>query len=250
MPRHTDLPRFLRWLSIALVLLLVFLAAALLAMRFAIHGREVRVPKLTNLTPAEAERVANADGLITFVDSRYYSNEVAKGKIVFQMPPANASVRRGWKIQLAESLGPQHAAVPDLVGQSEHAAAINLQRHGLEIGNVATIHLPRSAPQTVVGQSPAADAKDLASPRISLAVSASENAEQYVMPSFVGKPAQESAEILEQSGFKLGNGAEARKRPIASKQDTTELTGVVVKQWPAAGQRIAAGSTVYFEIKK
>ncbi len=130
--------RFLRWLSISLVLLLVFLAAALFAMRFAIHGREVRVPRLTNLTPAEAERAANADGLITFVDSRYYSSEVPKGRIVFQMPPANANVRRGWKIQLAESLGPQHAAVPDLVGQSEHAAAINLHRHGLEIGNVAT----------------------------------------------------------------------------------------------------------------
>ena len=62
------------------MLLLVFLAAALFAMRFAIHGREVRVPRLTNLTPAEAERAANADGLITFIDSRYYSNEVPKGK--------------------------------------------------------------------------------------------------------------------------------------------------------------------------
>ena len=73
---------------------------------------------------------------------------------------------------------------------------------------------------TVVGQSPSADAKDLASPRIGLAVSASDNAEQYVMPSFVGKPAQESAEILEKSGFKLGNGAEASKRPIASPNKT------------------------------
>ena len=65
----------------------------------------------------------------------------------------------------------------------------------------------------------------------------SDNAEQYVMPSFVGKPAQESAEILEQAGFKLGNGAEARKRPIASEARATELTGIVVKQWPAGGAK-------------
>ncbi len=32
------------------------------------------------------------------------------------------------------------------------------------------------------------------------------------MPSFVGKPAQESADILEKAGFKVGNGPEARKR--------------------------------------
>jgi eukaryotic-like serine/threonine-protein kinase len=242
--------RFLRWLSITLVLLLVFLAAALFAMRFAIHGREVRVPRLTSLTPAEAERAANADGLITIIDSRYYSNEVPKGRIVFQTPPANASVRRGWKIQLAESLGPQHATVPNLVGQSERAAGINLHRHGLEVGSVATVHLLHAQAETVVAQNPPADAKDFSSPRIGLVLSAVDNAEKYVMPSFVGKPAQESAEILEKAGFKLGNGAEARKRPIASPKNNMVLAGIVVKQYPAAGQKIAGGSTIYFEIKK
>ena len=231
-------------------MLLVFLAAALFAMRFAIHGREVRVPKLINLTPVEAERAANAEGLITFIDSRYYSNEVPKGRIVFQMPPANASVRRGWKIQLAESLGPQHAAVPNLVGQSEHAAGVNLRRRGLEEGNVAIIHLPHSPADTVISQNPSPDAKDVASPRIGLVLSAADNAEQFVMPSFVGKSAQESAEILEQAGFKLGNTSDARKRTIADKQDPMTLTGVVVKQYPLAGEKIAGGSKVYFEIKK
>lgn len=231
-------------------MLLVFLAAALFAMRFAIHGREVRVPKLTNLTPAEAERAANADGLVTFIDSRYYSNDVPKGRVVFQMPPANASVRRGWKIQLAESLGPQHAVVPNLVGQSEHAAGINLRRRGLEVGNMATVHLPHSPAETVIAQNPSPDAKDVASPKIGLVLSAADNAEQYVMPSFVGKPAQESAEILEQAGFKLGNGSDSRKRTIAAKQGPIALTGVVVKQYPLAGQKIVGGSKVYFEIRK
>jgi beta-lactam-binding protein with PASTA domain len=241
--------RFLRWLSIALVLLLVFLAAALFAMRFAIHGREVQVPRLTNLTPTEAERAANAEGLITFVDSRYYSNDVQKGRIVFQMPPANASVRRGWKIQLAESLGPQHAAVPNLVGQSEHAAETNLRRHGLEVGNMAVVHLPHAQPGTVLAQDPSADAKDFSSPRIGLALSAPENEEQYVMPSFVGKSAQESADILEGAGFKLGNGSTGKKT-IVGKKTEIDLTGIVVKQYPVPGQKITGGSTIYFEIQK
>ena len=59
-----------------LVLLLVFLAAALLSMRFAIHGREVRVPKLIGLSPAAAERAANAEGLVLSVESRFYSPDV------------------------------------------------------------------------------------------------------------------------------------------------------------------------------
>ena len=104
--------RFLRWLSISLVLLLVFLAAALFAMRFAIHGREVRVPRLTNLTPAEAERVANADGLITFIDSRYYSSEVPKGRIVFQMPPANAKCSGNFLTKTASSRAGANSSLP------------------------------------------------------------------------------------------------------------------------------------------
>ena len=59
--------------SLSLVLLLVFLSSALLAMRFAIQGREVHVPRLTGLTPLEAERVANSDGLVLSVESRFYS---------------------------------------------------------------------------------------------------------------------------------------------------------------------------------
>ena len=49
--------KLVKGLFLGLVLLLVFLSCALLAMRFAIQGREVYVPRLTGLTPAEAERV-------------------------------------------------------------------------------------------------------------------------------------------------------------------------------------------------
>ncbi len=87
MRRHTELLRKLvKYFFLSLVLLLVFLSAALLAMRFAIQGREVRVPRLTGLTPAEAERVANSDGLVLSVESRFYSATVPEGRIVSQAP--------------------------------------------------------------------------------------------------------------------------------------------------------------------
>ena len=50
--------KVIKYFFLGLVLLLVFLSSALLAMRFAIQGREVSVPRLTGLTPAEAERKA------------------------------------------------------------------------------------------------------------------------------------------------------------------------------------------------
>ncbi len=233
----------------SLVLLLIFLSAALLAMRFAIHGREVRVPKLMGLTPSAAERAANADGLILSVESRFYSPDVPQGRIVSQMPPPNAAVRRGWKILVAESLGPQRAAVPNLVGQSEHAASINLRRRGLEVGNVAILHLDGAAPQTVVAQDPPANAQNLASPKVDLVVSPADNGQSYVMPSFVGKPVADAVPALERAGLIAGNGLGSAARAKSVKA-AKPLSGTVTKQIPAAGKKVSAGTTVYFDVKK
>src|SRR5690348_4710690 len=169
------------------------MASALLAMRFAIHGRETRVPKLTGLTPADAERTANAEGLVISIENRFYSADVPAGRVASQMPAAGTTVRRGWRIMLSQSLGPQRAAIPNLIGQSQLAAGINLRRRGLEVGSISTIHLPGAVPQTVVAQSPPPDAKVVTSPRVNLVLAAPDNVPQYVMPSFVDKPLAEAA---------------------------------------------------------
>ena len=244
--------KVLQYVLLALILLLVFLGSAVLAMRFAIHGREVRVPKLAGLTPAEAERTANASGLVLSVENRFYSATIPQGRIVSQSPPADASVRRGWKVLVAESLGPQSSAIPNLIGQSEHAAEINLGRRGMEIGSVATIHLPDVPPQTVVAQSPPADATDATSPRIALVLSAADNSQSYVMPSFTGKPLAAAAAAVQQAGLTLGGkwGAiAAASKTAKDKSAIPELTGTVVKQYPLAGQKVSTGTAVYFEVK-
>jgi len=238
------LRKLLKVLLLGLVLLLVFLSSALLSMRLAIHGREVRVPRVAGLTPAEAERVANAEGLALSVENRYYSAEVSRGRVISQYPAVNTTVRRGWKILVAESLGPQRAAIPNLIGQSPHAAGINLGRRGLEIGSVATIHLSGATPQTVVAQSPRPDAADVASPRIGLVLSAADNAPAYVMPSFIGRQLAEAKAALERSGFSLA------RRPGAVGKNAAVARAIIVKQYPLPGQKIAAGATVYFEVKK
>lgn len=242
--------KLLGYFLVGLVLLLVFLGSALFSMRFAIHGREVRVPRLEGLTPAEAERVANAQGLVVSIESRYYSASVPKGHIVSQMPLPGSAVRRGWKIQLAESLGPPRAAIPGLAGQSEHAAGINLHRRGLEIGDVVTIHLPGVPPQTVVAQSPSPDVKEAASPQVNLVLSAAENGQRYVMPSFVGKPLAEAATALEKAGFELGNRRKPKPASTTNHKAPPALTGTIVKQYPPAGQKVTAGASIYFDVKK
>jgi len=240
------LRKVIKYFFLGLVLLLVFLSSALLAMRFAIQGREVNVPRLSGLTPAEAERVANSDGLVLSVESRFYSPSVPSGRIMSQSPAPGATVRRGWKIRVTASLGTQHAAVPNIIGQSQHAAGINVSRRGLEVGTVAAIHLPGAMPDTVLAQSPPPDATDVTSPKVSLLIAATDNGQRYVMPSFVGKPLADANIALIKGGFTLG------KVLLVSGNDpnAAEAPGIIVRQSPAAGQRVAAGATISFDVRK
>jgi beta-lactam-binding protein with PASTA domain len=235
------LRKLMRVFLLGLVLLLVFCASMLLAMRFAIHGREVRVPQLGGLTPVEAERIANGDGLVLSVESRFYTPSVPKGRIASQSPVAGARVRRGWKVVVAESLGPQQAAIPNLIGQSEHAADLNIGRRGLEIGSVVRMHYPGATAGTVVAQSPPPNTRDAASPKISLMLAAEDNVQSYVMPNFVGKPLDEATTALEAAGFVLGD----VKTVLGS---SFGATGIVVKQHPLPGQKIGAGAVIDFEV--
>lgn len=241
------LRRLIKYFFRALVLLLVFLSSALLAMRFAIQGREVRVPRLTGLTPAEAERVANSNGLVLSIESRFYSPTVPQGHIVSQAPAPDATVRRGWKLRVAESLGPQRSAVPNLIGQSQHAAGINISRRGLEIGSIATIHLPGAQPETVVAQNPPPEVTEAVSPKVDLIFSATDNAQRYLMPNFVGKSLSEVTALLGKSGFGLG-----KVRQVSNDDATAPdaSVGTILRQYPPAGQKIAAGATISFDVAK
>ena len=234
--------RLIKYFLLSLVLLLVCFASALLAMRFAIHGREVRVPKFVGLSPLEAERLANSEGLVLSIENRFFSGDVPEGYVVSQAPAPNTRVRRGWKVRVAQSLGPHRAAIPDVVGQTERVAELNISRRGLEIGSVATIHFPGKEPSTIIAQSPAADVKNAVSPKIALVLSASDNTQTYVMPNFVGQPLSEASSAVRQSGFILGK--------VTYAQDAERVSDVVVRQVPAAGQKIAAGSTITFEVTR
>jgi beta-lactam-binding protein with PASTA domain len=235
--------KLLRYVMVTLIMLLVFLASALISMRYAIRGREVNVPALVGLTTNEADRVANASGVVLSVESRFYSS-APQGHIVSQMPRAGAHVRRGWRIMVAESLGPQRVSIPNVIGQSQHAANINITRRGLEIGSIATIRLPGSQSGTVLAQSPLPDNKEAESPKISLLLSATDNAPLYVMPSFVGKPLANVSDSLERAGFKVGKISNIPGVPAQ------RGSGTILRQYPAAGQKVAAGTTVNFDVSQ
>jgi beta-lactam-binding protein with PASTA domain len=193
--------KFLRLLWMALLLLIVALLSALTAMRLAIHGREVTVPDFMGKTPSEARRIADDAGLAAQIEREYYSPTIPRGKVLSQMPAAGTIVRRGWELRLALSLGPQRVAIPQVIGQSERAAAIGIDQRGLDPGSTATVQISGVPAGQVIAQNPSPNATDVAAPKISLLIAQDPAAQAFVMPSFVGQPLGSATITLQKAGF-------------------------------------------------
>jgi eukaryotic-like serine/threonine-protein kinase len=255
--------QFFRMLLMALVLLTVALVSALTAMRFAIHGREVTIPKIIGMTPPEAERATSNFGLRVVVERQFYSPHIAEGKIMSQVPDAGTKVRRGWEVRVAQSLGPQRVAIPDVTGETERVAELNVRRRGLDIGSLAQVNLPDpSSAGKVVSQSPPPNASGVLTPKISMLVSDGPAPAEFVMPNFVGQPLGSATLTLQEAGLKLGRVSVIAPPPAASDNPDTSsaqtpppasappsAASMIVTQYPAAGQKVVAGSAVNFEVR-
>src|SRR5208282_538742 len=196
--------QFFRMLLLALVLMTVALISALTAMQLAIHGREVAIPKLVGMSPLEAERAGAASGLQVVVERQFYSPDIPEGKIMTQMPPPGTKVRRGWSVRVAQSLGPQRVAIPDVTGGSERVAELNIRRRNLSLGSVAHINLADAPLDQVLSQSPPPNASGVAAPKINLLVSDGPEPPIYVMPDLTGQPLGSATLALQDAGFKIG----------------------------------------------
>jgi beta-lactam-binding protein with PASTA domain len=192
---------FLRILWMSLVLLIVALLSALTAMRLAIHGGEVTVPDFQGKTPAEARRIADDNGLAAQIEREYYSPTVPRGRVLSQMPVAGTVVRRGWELRLALSLGPQRVAIPQVIGESDRAAAISIEQPGLDPASTATLQIFGVPSGQVVAQNPPPNATDISAPKISLLVAQDASPQAFVMPSFIGQPLGSATNTLADAGF-------------------------------------------------
>jgi beta-lactam-binding protein with PASTA domain len=250
--------RFLRLLTRSLILLLITLFSALAAMRLAIHGREVRVPDVKGMTTLQAQETANEHGLILSAEDKFYSPTIPAGQGISQVPLPGRRVRSGWRVRVAERLGPQRVTIPNLGGQTELAATLNLRQRGLDLATVAAVAVPNVNPEEVVAQVPSPDARDVTSPAVSLLLSQRPSAPAYVMPNFVGRRLAEVKAKISQAGLQLAsvefeqieNNNDSQTdlpRPLPRKVPTS---GKISKQSPPPGSRVTAETQIKIEVEQ
>ncbi len=264
--------RYFRLILGALAMIFVAMLAAIVTMRVALHGGEVTVPNFAGMSITEASNAALSKRLDLKIDNKFYSTVVPAGRILSQAPAAGSTVRKKWQVRVTVSLGPQQVSIPDVVGQPQREAAMNIRRMSLDLGAIAHIGAPGD-PDIVLAQTPPPNA-GVDRPQVSLLLSQSSDAssDTFVMPSFVGMSYSNASRAAAAIGLRLTYVADtpppatapaastpapaaaaAPGAPPAAGTPTTipaavvrvaSPSGPVLSQKPEAGFRFSKGDTV------
>jgi eukaryotic-like serine/threonine-protein kinase len=233
------------WGAGKLLLLVGLLAAtyvlfAAASMRIALKAREVHVPDLKSRSANDATAIAANVGLTLKVDEmRRPDPKIPAGAVLLQDPPAGSIARRQRSIHVWVSAGPHATKMPMLVGETERAAQLRASQDGIAVAGVAEIRSPDYPPDVVVAQTPPAKTD---TGRVTLLVNRGENGTSYVMPDLIGVNGDRAAEILRSHGFRVA--------VVASNPYPGVAAGIVLRQSPQGGFRIAPGEPISLEVSR
>ncbi len=226
------------WLRVFILLAVAFLSA-ITAIRFAIQGREVEVPKLVGLKAGDAQTMLDSRRLRMKIADRAYS-ALPLDYVVRQSPPAGSRVKVQQRAHVVLSLGPQTVSVPALVGQSARAARIALLRAGLQVGEISTVYLSDRELDEVVQQNPPPRASHTGSARVNLLVSQGERPVEYVMPDLAGLPLADAQRRIGAAGLHLTQ--------VFFAASSGQPKGAVFAQLPLRGAKIVAGTNIELQV--
>ena len=127
-------------LALAFVLLMAFAADKVLGLATH-HGQVIQVPDFSNMTVADAQSVADQNGLRVTVTDSVYVRRMQKGAVFSQNPKAGANVKDGRRVRLTiNAMIPKKVTMPDLVGFSLRQAKAELSSRGLYLGKIIYVN--------------------------------------------------------------------------------------------------------------
>jgi len=226
---RTRILRFFLYTAYACALLVLFAFAAYIAFSLFVRSGATRTPEVVGKSLEEAAAELADHGLILDGDEveKRYSETVVAGHIVEQRPRAGSLVKRGNRMTLVVSLGPQRLVVPDLAGQALPAAQVALTAAGLSLGRTVRVWSPHTMAGMVVEQSPPAGTLAARLTPIDVMLSLGASQETYVMPDLVYRGYETVRRFFEQRGLRIGS---VRFEPYEGIPE-----GVILRQFPLAG---------------
>ena len=190
------------------------------------------VPKVVGIRHQSAEFQLKEAKLRPVVARRAATKP--RGIVIGQKPKPGATVPQGTPVTLVVSKGPPGVKMPDVVGLAAADATRALQARKLTVTlkQVAS----QEAPGTVIAQDPKPGKR--AKPGTTVVLEVAKGATAVAVPGVTGQLEQQAGAALRRAGLT------ARVVQVPSSQPI----GTVVAQSPAAGQKVAKGSSVRLNV--
>lgn len=130
---------FWRHLLLAVSIALIILLATLVWMKiYTHHGQAITVPNLSGLTIDEVEDVISSRRLNFEVLDSIYANDMPRGTVVKQNPPAYSKVKIRRRIFITmNAVNPEKVMMPNLVTLSDRQAILALENKDLKLGEIS-----------------------------------------------------------------------------------------------------------------
>lgn len=229
-----------RWVGRGMlsVIILAFLAFLAYGGWYAwnwLQVEEVKVPDVRNLHHIDAREQLEDAGL-TVTIAEQPSDTVPMNQVVSQDPEPDEVRKRGAKVQLLVSTGPEwlEGGVPNVVGLLGRQAAIDLEKRGLKVSTVPGFN-DEVEPGRVFEQNPHPGIPVKKGSTVEIKVSEGPEPQPVTLPDFTGLPLEQVVQKLRELGLEQGE--------ITQKKGEYPL-GRVLEQAPRPGETVATGSQV------
>ena len=192
------------------------------------RGALVEVPLLSGLSPEQARQILEAKDLRLVVFDRRLDPKQPADKIAKQVPGARSRVSRQNPIYVILSTG---------VRGAKHPVAPPVPARPAPVAPAPARPAPVPARPAPVAPVPASPAPVAPAPPVAAAPAPAPIASARVaVPRLYYKSPARARRLLEAAGFRVG-----RRHTIA---DEDKASGIILRQRPAAGAKVAPGSTV------
>ncbi len=218
---------------IALVIVMLLLLAGAVWAGLTLFGgddiEQVSVPRVTNMTQANATRRLRQEGLEVGAVERVNDEEVPKDRVISQDPDEGQVVDTGSKIDLVISAGKEDVVVKYVVGMPKKEAAKVLRNLGLNVD--FETRASTEDKNVVIETDPNAGETVPAGSTVTLVLSEG----QVSVPSVVGRTEDEARQTLGDAGFQVS---------VTYDDSTRSQKGIVLRQDPSGNSEAPEGSEV------
>lgn len=217
----------------------VLAAIALLAVLgivwfFLFGGPKVAVPSVTGKSQANATKAITDAGLVVGSVTATETSDRPTGSVAAQNPPAGTQVREGSPVDLVIVGGPEMVEVPDVRKKSRAEATDELEEAGF---TVKVTEAPSSVVDKgfVSDQAPRPGESLPKGSDVGIVVSTGVESTEVTIPDVKGLTREDAEQTLRELGLSV---------IVAENPSNSVPQGAVISQVPAAGDKVAEGTTV------